>query len=393
MRFCCSPGCFDLTTGVAFDHNGIPGVVCVALLTLFSPSLTCVKYCSPNTSCYFLPRFQCPFPIPLVRVSYFLGSNRLKAWAAAAARRRRLGMLSVSFSAWAGTRRRVAAIHSLTKWAAARRRRLALAGGFRALCLSGRRATITATATATAVGENIGGGRGDGDGGRDGRVLVVEASVQEAFAAKAAMEGKVGQLRARLAQQKARALERHATASEVAEEVARSERERARYAKILRRQVEQPLAPTSKTTTSAEEDTTGVGPGSLEEQLFPWGDGSTRKHGEEGEKGEGWRGILEPSRSPGGRMGLSELAEKEGELFGKLQAETLELRQVAAAAKKQEEQLRAEAARKSAVTTAALESALAEGNRLKEEAEQHKVTVCGCYSLSCYWAVSPPSLR
>lgn len=281
------------------------------------------------------------------------------------------------FSAWAGQRRRIAAIHSLTKWAAARRRRLALAGGFRALCLSGRRATITATATATAVGENVGGGRGDGDGGRDGRVAVaiVEASVQEALAAKAAMEGKVGQLRARLAQQKARALERHAAASEVAEEVARSERERARYAKILRRQVEQPLAPTSKTTTSAEEDSTGVEPGSLEEQSSPWGNGSaTRKLGEEGENGEGWGGDLEPSSSPQGKVGLSELAEKESELFGKLQAETLELRQVAAAAKKQQEQLRAEAARKAAVMTAALESALAEGNRLKEEAEQRKVT-------------------
>lgn len=230
---------------------------------------------------------------------------------------------------------------------------------------------------AIAVGQTDDDGRGEVEGNRDDRGVVVEATVQEAVAAKAAIEGKVGQLRARLAQEKARALERHAAASAVAEEVGRSERERARYAKILRRQVEQPLTPTSKTSASAEEDT-GVGPGSLEEPLFTWENRfATRKHREEGEYGEGCGRIVESSCYPGGMMGLSELAEKEGELFGKLQAETLELRQKAAATKKQEEHLRVEAARKAAATRATLESALAEGNRLREEAEQRKVNVCG----------------
>ncbi|CBN76158.1 conserved unknown protein [Ectocarpus siliculosus] len=221
---------------------------------------------------------------------------RIMAWTAAAARRRRFAALSVCFSAWTSTRRRVAAIHSLTRRAAARRRRLALAVGFRAFSLSGRRAA-TATAAATAERSHISRGEdttryNNGYRPRGDMGVVVEeatAPVQTAIAAKVALEGK--------------------------------------------------------------------------------------REGEEGGDGEVAAAVVEePFRSRGrGKMGPTKLTEKESLLIIKLQAETRELRQREAVAAKQEERLRLEAARKAAATAESLESALAERNRLKAQAEQHEV--------------------
>ncbi|CAN0082131.1 unnamed protein product [Sphacelaria rigidula] len=69
----------------------------------------------------------------------------------------------------------------------------------------------------------------------------------------------------------------------------------------------------------------------------------------------------------------SELTEREGELFGRLQAETVEMRQRACAAEKAEQEARVETDRLAAATNSALESALAEGKRLKAEAEAREV--------------------
>ncbi|CAN0198323.1 unnamed protein product, partial [Ectocarpus sp. 8 AP-2014] len=287
---------------------------------------------------------------------------RIMAWTAAAARRRRFAALSVCFSAWASTRRRVAAIHSLTRRAAAQRRRLSLAVGFRAFSLSGRRAATAAAAATADRSHNSRGqdttryNKGHEPTGNVG-VVIEEATapVQTAIAAKVALEGKVSLLRAGLAQEKARALERHAAACEMAKEVARSERERARYAKVLRQQVKEqqqkppppPLSSPPNMITGAEGEGRALGEPSL-----PWHDGFVivQREGEEGGDGEVAAAVVEePYRSRGrGKMGPTKLTEKESLLIIKLQAETRELRQREAVAAKQEERLRLEAARKAA---------------------------------------------
>ncbi|CAN0431083.1 unnamed protein product [Ectocarpus sp. 12 AP-2014] len=310
------------------------------------------------------------------------------AWTAASTRRRRFAALSVCFSAWTSTPRRVAAIHSLTRRAAARRRRLALAVGFRAFSLSGRRA---ATAEAAATTERSHNSRGEdttrynnGHGPRRDMGVVVEettAPVQTAIAAKVALEGKVSLLRAGLAQEKARALERHAAACEMAKEVARSEREQARYAKVLRQQVKEqqqkpppPLSSPPNMTTGAEGEDRA-----LRKPSLPWHDGfmAVQREGEESGDGEVPASVVEETyRSRGrGKMGPMKRTEKESLLIMKLQAETRQLRRREAVAAKQEERLKFEAARKAAATTASLASALAERNRLKAQAEQREVLI------------------
>ncbi|CAM9234588.1 unnamed protein product [Ectocarpus sp. 13 AM-2016] len=313
---------------------------------------------------------------------------RIMAWTAASARRRRFAALSVCFSAWTSTPRRVAVIHSLTRRAAARRRRLALAVGFRAFSLSGRRA---ATAAAAAAANRSHNSRDEdttrynnGHGPRRDMGVVVEevtAPVQTAIAAKVALEGKVSLLRAGLAQEKARALERHAAACEMAKEVAHSERERARYAKVLRQQVKEqqqklppPLSSTPNMTTGTEGEDRALSKPSL-----PWHDGfmAVQREGEESGDGEVPASVVEETyRSRGrGKMGPMKLTEKESLLITKLQAETRQLRRREAVAAKQEERLKLEAARKAAATAASLESALAERNRLKAQAEQREVLI------------------
>ncbi|CAM9125454.1 unnamed protein product, partial [Hapterophycus canaliculatus] len=218
-----------------------------------------------------------------------LRKHRIKAWAAAADRRRRLAFLATTFSAWAATRPRVAGIHRLTRRAAARRRRLALAGGFRVLRLAAGRYYRTECGADTVAMVWSGFDRPEGDEHLDEHLVDAEASaaVQEAAAAKAAMEEKDGR-------------EYGDVAASVAEE-----------------------------------------------------------------------SFLPPETS----MRLAELTEREGEVFGKLQAETLELRQRATAAEKQEERLKAEVSRKSVQTAAALQTALAEGDRLKAEAEKREFLI------------------
>lgn len=237
-------------------------------------------------------------------------------------------------------------------------------------------------------------------------------AVEEAVRGKAALEGKVGGLRARLAQERARALERRADAGRVAEEARRAERERARCTEKLCRLrqsqdrvvggIPEPVGSSlsSMTTLAAvpvRNGATGDDKGNRETKKLSVsgvnGAGGHRGKSVENdvgfatvtfavEGGEEEERKLDGDKDPAGLMllsslgiGMSELAEREGELFGRLQAETMEMRQRARAAEKAEADARAEATRLAAATNAALESALSEGKRLKAEAEAREVDV------------------
>ncbi|CAM9429441.1 unnamed protein product [Ectocarpus fasciculatus] len=107
---------------------------------------------------------------------------------------------------------------------------------------------------------------------------------------------------------------------------------------------------------------------------LPWHDGCVTV--QRGDREVAAVVVEEPYRSHGSRkMGSTKLTEKESLLIVKLQAETRELRQREAVAAKQEERLRAKAARKAVATAALLESALAERDRLKAQAEQREVLI------------------
>lgn len=201
-------------------------------------------------------------------------------------------------------------------------------------------------------GVDVGVGVGGGSDGTGNLPLVgcTPESVGVAVLSKTALEGKVRQLRVRLAQERTRMLERRASAVKVTEEIERCERERARHAKMIQRRNDRLSA------------STAVG----------------------GEKGAG--GSTEPRRSvkvdKGGEglaavasstIGLSELMEREGEQFGKLQAKTIEMQQHVALLEKQETAMRANAARKAKATKAAIQEAVAKGQTLKEESEQREV--------------------
>lgn len=204
------------------------------------------------------------------------------------------------------------------------------------MSLAGRRATA-GVANARRVGRN---GNGQSQEER------AAGAVKAAIIAKVALEEKVGQLRARLAHERALALERRAEAGEMVEEVRRLEAERVRFVKRLRRQGEAPVA------------TVGDGKGGAWSESPPRGE------------------VVVPQQvveeGPDGR-GLAELTVEEAEVFGRLQAETVEMRQREAEAEKAEEEERAAATRKAAETRAALEEALVDGRRLKSEAEQLEV--------------------
>lgn len=148
----------------------------------------------------------------------------------------------------------------------------------------------------------------------------------------------------------------------MAEEIRRSERDRERYAKRLLRQVKKP----SCTSDTGGDKKGGVGSKAARRDVL-----ELEKGAEEDEEG-----LLVVSS-----LGVdwAELKDKEGALFEKLQAETLEMRQLAAAAEKAEEEMRAQAARKAAATTAALKEALSEAKRLKAEAEQREVLLYDAY--------------
>ena len=152
-------------------------------------------------------------------------------------------------------------------------------------------------------------------------------------------------------------LERRALAGKVSQEIERCQRERARHAKIFQRR---------KDRLSA----------------------STAVGGEKGvDGGKQPRRKVKISKDGGGSsavasstIGLSELMEREGEQFGKLQARTIELQQQVALLEKQEAAMKARAARKAKATKAALQEAVAEGKALKKEAEQREViTMALCF--------------
>ncbi|CAM9335731.1 unnamed protein product, partial [Laminaria digitata] len=290
-----------------------------------------------------------------------LRSCRIKAWAGAAARRRRLGALSLSFSAWSSTSRRTAAVRSLAQHAAARRNYLSLSRGFRALSLAGRRTASVAAASvlvddiAGVVGGGGGGGGGRGGSGGTGNLPgagCTPESVRAAVLTKTALEGKVGQLRARLAQERARVLERRASASKITEKIERCERERTRHAKMLQRREDRSSA---STAVGGEK---GVGAG---------GSKPPRRNGKANMDEEG---VISTVAFPA--FGLSELMEREGEQFGKLQAKTIEMQQRVASLREQEAAMRANAAQKAAATKMALQEAVAEGRLLKEEADKRE---------------------
>lgn len=172
---------------------------------------------------------------------------------------------------------------------------------------------------------------------------------------KETLAGKVGQLRARLAQERARALERRASANEVAQEIERSERERGLYAERLRREARGPCDH------------------AVIEDVELYDEGALRQWGRAAVAGDGETNGDETFAGPLRVNGSSERTERKGDLLGKIEAETLALRQRAAAAKVQEEGMRAKAAQKEVTAKATLEEALIEGNTLKQDTEKREV--------------------
>lgn len=254
-----------------------------------------------------------------------------------------------------------------------------------------------------------------GTSGSDGERAIGEATtamgrtVDEAVHDKAVLERKVGALRVRLAQERARALDRRAEAGRVAEEARRAERERARCIKKLCRLpqrhdrmvigIPEPLASSLCPETTP---TVPVGNGAANDRggkretkrmAIPGANGGRRRReksadtdidlttvtfavgGEEEEEGEldGTDGTAALMLLSSLGVGMSELTEREGELFGRLQGETMEMRRRARAAEKTEAEARAEADRLAAAMNATLECALSEGKRLKAETEAREV--------------------
>lgn len=159
-------------------------------------------------------------------------------------------------------------------------------------------------------------------------------------------------------------LERRASAVKLTEEIERLERKRASHAKVLQRRKDR----SSASTADGGEKGTG---GSKEPRLNVKVD-------------KGGQGLAAVASSA---IGLSELMEREGEQFGKLQAKTIEMQQHVALLEKQETAMRANAARKAKATKAALQEAVAKKKSLKEEAEQHEVEFydsCQLEAQLCY---------
>lgn len=145
-------------------------------------------------------------------------------------------------------------------------------------------------------------------------------------------------------------LERRASAGKVAEEIGRCKREQARHAKMLQRQKDRLPA---STAVGGEE---GAG-----------GSKQPRRNVKANKDGKGLSAVVSPA------IGLSELMEREGEQFGKLQAKTIEMQQRVALLEEQEAAMRANAARKAKAAKAALQEAAAKRKKLKEEAERREV--------------------
>lgn len=154
----------------------------------------------------------------------------IQAWTAAAAARRNRDIMSRHFSGWLSLRRRVTALRPLARRAAARQRRLALARAFRTISLSNHRSaaeavTLGAQFSRPRAGDSEKSGGGcSGTGTRDIPLEGISATqaVEEALRYKAGLEARVGMLRAQLAHERARALERRAEVGRVDEEASDS---------------------------------------------------------------------------------------------------------------------------------------------------------------------------
>lgn len=267
-------------------------------------------------------------------------------------------------------------------------------GGFRALFLWARRSfagntVITAdNSNRVTSGTNIvGGDDGSGDTRPPEEKRITEAVLRTAVLTKTALEGRVGHLRARLAEERAKALERRAEESKLKEGIRRSERERTWYTKklLLRRRRAGELSPSSAASTMVVVVDTAAaiggsdgGVGGRKATAAGRLEGLAKVKGRRGKKQGIERDreeLLFMVSSMVGIGGSSELTEKEGKMFGKLQAETLKIRQRESRAEKEEEGMRAEAARTAVEMGAALKEALAEGKRLRAEVEQREVII------------------
>lgn len=324
--------------------------------------------------------------------------SQKQAWAAATSRRRNRDDLSRHFSAWSSLLHRRDIVRSLFRRAAARKRHSSLAGAFRTLTLSAARRTYQPH---TNGGTPVAASDASASGDCRSDVLNGEAAaeaVKKAVQEMAALEGKVRTLCARLAHERARALDRREEARRVAKEARRADRERARCTErlcrrrqrqgdVLDRQPEAVLlaVPSTRAAVVASGSAGGDPPNDK-----PGGFKAVEAHGRVRGKGvvkndESTATVTFAVEScddedPAGwglvsslGLELSQLSEREGELFGKLQAETFEMHQRARAAEIAEGQARAEADKRAAATAAALASALAEGKRLKAEAEAREV--------------------
>lgn len=213
-------------------------------------------------------------------------------------------------------------------------------------------------------------------------VVNQEEVVTSAMHTNATLEGKLGQLRARLAQARALALEKRAGVSQLTEEIIRSEQERAQYSDRLRRQVrDNMIADHESGGVPQLSSSTRGSSGNHQKRKRAASAGKTRprpqwksdsKEGvKEGEDATGDGPLVKMSLLPG--TGIRELTEKEKDLFERLQEETLEILRRAATTEKDEEEMRAAAARKAAGLEARLREAVAEGKQLKAAAEQRQV--------------------
>lgn len=161
------------------------------------------------------------------------------------------------------------------------------------------------------------------------RLEADEKTLSKVVKTKAVLEEHVGQLRARLTEERSLALERREEARKIAVEIMRSERKRLRCVKRLR------MEEATSALVSASE-----------------GDGSTI-------------GVL--SSLPEGTK------QDEEELLRKLKAEALEMEQRVVSADEVVERARDEAARRAANVREEVKEALSVAKKLKKEVDEHGV--------------------
>lgn len=158
------------------------------------------------------------------------------------------------------------------------------------------------------------------------RLEADEKTLSKVVKTKAVLDEHVGQLRARLTEERSLALERREEVRKVAAEIVRSERKRLRCVKRLR------MEKATSALASASEGDVGV--------LSSLPEGTKRD---------------------------------EGELLRRLQAEALEMEQRVVSAEEVVERAGAEAARRAANMREEVKEALSEAKRLKKEVDEHGV--------------------